>query len=375
MSKKSKVVFFFLWILTAISATAPLAQSVRPSVNSPMIAFTCSEHTSRTTFRMAGICTIRADGTDFRRLTDSHANGKAVIDKQPVWSPDGKRIAFLSNRDRDDNDFDIYLVNPDGSDIRRITHTPRSSSVHITTTPARWSTDSKRLAYIEGTPGKPANLWVVEADGSDQRKLDVGNIPNSVFDWVSPDAIAFVSVRDGKWVLSSVDLNGSAIRPVMSYGRWISSATWSPDRKRIAFSAGHSGSILEDNLYVSEAEGANVIQLTHERGQKTRERRVGAQRLAWSPDGKQVAFTVTTPLAMNSADPVDIYVINIDGTGQHLITTNAHAFSYPAWSPDGKYIAFHSYGQKGPRAGIYVVNSDGSSERFLVEGVDQVWRP
>jgi Tol biopolymer transport system component len=54
---------------------------------------------------------------------------------------------------------------------------------------------------------------------------------------------------------------------------------------------------------------------------------------------------------MNRADPVDVYVINADGTEQRLITAHAHAFSYPVWSPDGKYIAFHSYGEKGQRAG------------------------
>lgn len=375
--KKSKVVGCLAGLAAAmfLSGMRPMAQTTS---RSPIIAFSCSEPISPIARRMGGICTIRADGTDLVRLTGTSAKGKPIIDKQPVWSPDGKHIAFLSNRDRDDYDFDIYIINPDGSHIRRITHIPHSSSEHVGTIPPHWSTDSKRLAYIEGTSGKPPNFWVVNADGSGQRKLDLGTLPNSVFEWITPDTIAFISARDGQWALFSINQKGANIRPVMSYGRmlygYMSSAVWSPDRTRIAFSAGYSPTPYHD-LYVSAADGSNVLQLTNERGEKQYENRVGAQRFAWSPDGKQIAFTMTLTLAMNRADPVSIYVINTDGTGKRLITTNAEGFSYPAWSPDGKYIAFHSYDDRRQRSGIYVVNSDGSNERFLVEGDDQTWRP
>ena len=378
MTNKSKAVLCLAGLAAVMfrSGTRPMAQPSSRSDKSPVIAFTCSESISPIARRMGGICTIRADGTDLVRLTGMQAKGKPVVDKNPVWSPDGKRIAFLSNRDRDERDFDVYTINADGSNIRRITHTPHSSSL-IGTMPPQWSTDAKRLAYIEGT-GKLLNLWVVNADGSGQRKLDLGTLPNSVFEWIAPDTIAFVSERDGQWAVFSVNQHGSDIRPVMSYGRmlygYISSAVWSPDRKRIAFSAGYSPTPYH-NLYVSAADGSNGLQLTYERGDKQYENRVGAQRFAWSPDGKQIAFTMTLTLAMNREDPVSLYVINSDGTGKRLITTNAEGSSYPAWSPDGKYIAFHSYDGRGGRSGIYVVNSDGSNERFLVEGDDQTWRP
>jgi len=375
MSKDSKTFACLVGLVVAMFAPPSTPQSIGEDIKSPVLAFTCSQAISLFERRVGGICTIRADGSDLHRLTDTQANGKPVTDMQPVWSPDGKRIAFLSNRDRDDSFFDLYVIHADGSSIRRITHTPRSGSEHIGTLPPRWSTDSKRLAFIEAAVGKPGNLWVVNADGSNQRKLALGALPNSVFEWVSPDTIAFISERDGKWAVFAVDPTGSNIRPVMNYGRWITSASWSPDKKRIAFSAGDSGIILYDNLYVAEADGSNVLQLTNERGQNRLEHRVGAQSFAWSPDSKEIAFTVTHPLAMNRADPVSIYVINADGTGKRLVTTNAGAFSYPSWSPDGKYIAFHSDGEGHQRAGICVVNSDGSNERFLIEGTGFMWKP
>lgn len=346
--------------LLAFSATSHSAQSIE----TPLIAFVCPSDPG------AGICTIRADGTDLRRLTNVDSAKSIFTDKAPVWSPDGKHIAFLSNRGRDDNNLDIFVIEADGSNIRRVTHTPRSPTMYVQALPPQWSTDGKRLAYIEGSTASAtsiANFWVVNADGSGQRRLEIGKVPNGVFHWLSDGSIAFLSERKGTWALYSVNARGSNIRLLMKYGQAITSAALSPDRKRIAFSSGDSGIILYDDLYVSDADGYNVRRLTHDP-------RVGAQRFAWSPDNQQIAFTVRQRSGMSSPDVIAIYVINADGTNQRKLNKHGHHNDSPAWSPDGGYIAFHSYGGAEP-AGIYVMNADGSNERFLVAGAGHAWKP
>jgi len=76
--------------------------------------------------------------------------------------PDGKRIAFCSNRDGGDNNA-LYVINADGSNLTRI-------SVLRTTFFARWSPNGSKIALISG--GYPASdIYVMEADGSQQTKL------------------------------------------------------------------------------------------------------------------------------------------------------------------------------------------------------------
>lgn len=106
------------------------------------------------------------DGSDVRRLT--HTAGKES--ENPDWSPDGKRIAFDSNRD---GHWEIYVMCPDGSDLRRLTQTPNSlGSEH----PA-WSPNGKRIAF-DSTWSRTSKNWlrtaaiyVMDADGSTVRRL------------------------------------------------------------------------------------------------------------------------------------------------------------------------------------------------------------
>jgi TolB protein len=74
------------------------------------------------------------------------------MDTWPVWSPDGKKIAFTSNRD---GNYEIYLMNPDGSEQRNISQHPGQDNF------ATWSPDSRRLAWISNRDGE-YGIYVID---------------------------------------------------------------------------------------------------------------------------------------------------------------------------------------------------------------------
>src|SRR5690349_4443435 len=83
---------------------------------------------------------------------------------------------------------------------------------------------------------------------------------------------------------------------------------------------------------------------------------------AWSPDGRQIAFSDSSDYGGPAAYPGDLYVMNADGTNVRKLTASGntlHGATWPTWSPDGKKLAFEYRGASGAAA-IYVIRSDGT---------------
>jgi TolB protein len=177
------------------------------------------------------IFVMNADGSGRRNLTDDPAN-----DWGPDWSPDGRTIVF--NSDRDGLPLGGFLVDPDGSHLRRI---PTDAWVEY---PA-WSPDGTHLAFMGGTSAAEYDIWVIDADGTNLVQLTDSPGPDGWPAW-SPDGtrIAFTSVRDDcsysesagcrttgdigphhdVWV---INVDGSALsRVTPEFGQFV---TWSPD--------------------------------------------------------------------------------------------------------------------------------------------------
>lgn len=169
------------------------------------------------------IYVINADGSGLTRLTrDSSWN------EHPMWSPDGKRIAFRSDRS---GNWDIYVMNTDGSRQARLT-----TSASEEDNPA-WSPDGKSIAFDSSTPGN-TEIYAMRADGTKQERLTY----NKAEDWRpawSPDGhyIAFTSDRDELtriWVMNSDGTKEIALSDGESDDE---DPTWSSDGKFIIYSS------------------------------------------------------------------------------------------------------------------------------------------
>jgi dipeptidyl aminopeptidase/acylaminoacyl peptidase len=106
-----------------------------------------------------------------RRLTDMKRSSY-----DPVWSPTGERIAFVSTESGND---EIYTISPDGSDLRRLTWNTWEWDKHPS-----WSPDGKQIVFYSNRESGRTQLWVMNADGSNQRQLMKS--PNNDWDplWV-----------------------------------------------------------------------------------------------------------------------------------------------------------------------------------------------
>ena len=177
------------------------------------------------------IYVVDSDGSNARNLTRDPSN-----DWGPDWSPDGRTIVF--NSDRDGQPMGGFLVDTDGSHLRRIR---TDAWVEY---PA-WSPDGTRIAFMGGTSAAEYDIWVVDADGSNLTQLTDSPGPDGWPAW-SPDGtrIAFSSVRDDcsysdaddcrttgdigphhdVWI---VNADGTGLERVsLEFGQFM---TWSPD--------------------------------------------------------------------------------------------------------------------------------------------------
>jgi Tol biopolymer transport system component len=211
--------------------------------------------------------------------------------EQPAWSPDHTRIAFTSGglvRRKG-----IWVMNSDGSAQRRLT--TRSGDGDPT-----WSPDGRRIAFT-GSSATGSDLWVVPAAGGKARPL-----------------------------LRTLRANESA-------------PDWSPDGRRIALESTRGGS-------------RQVWVLTLASGQARRLTGGGRDSISpdWAPDGRRIAFVTGVRTGWRIA------VVDVDRRRVKLLQTGTPlSVGNPAWSPDGRRIAFQRGGQ------VLTMRADGSDRRYV----------
>ena len=241
-----------------------------------------------------------------------------MADKVPRWSPDGSLIAFRSERD---GNSELYVMASDGSDQRPLTAIPESQQYR-----PHWSPDGARISFVSSsgipaheTESYEANLYVIDADGSNQVLVDSAYGGFWDHDPWSPDGsrLAYVKLREGLEIWMA-DLEDGA-RTYLTDG---SLPAWSPEGSTIAF-----GCLLDHfwDLCAIGADGSGLMQLN--------DATFDDNLAQWSPDGSRIAFWSWREFQQ------DLYVINPDGTGERQLTEfgGGHTFE---WAPDGSVLVF-----------------------------------
>jgi serine/threonine protein kinase len=337
--------------------------------------------------------------TSFNLTEDSRAD-----DTAPAFSPDGRQIAFRSEREGGG----IFLMGATGESVRRLTD--------FGYYPA-WSPDGKSIAYTSADfddplalMGPSSELWVIEVASGEKRLVTAKQVRQP--QW-SPHGyrIAYWSAVGGQRDLWSIAPDGGSVARVTDDVQVDWNPVWSPDGRYLYFSSDRGGAF---NLWRVRADEASGKSLGTPEAVTVG---VGTfpQHLSLSRDGRHVAYAAQVetvklqrigfdPVAATvSGPPVSIFegsmtlanvdpspdgewlagqfvgedngiaVLRSDGTGFRKLVEGPDRYVQARWSPDGKRITFES--NRSGRYQIWSIDPDGSGLRQITDAVADVMNP
>lgn len=306
--------------------------------NGYLLAFTAALKVDLNGIRLGGIFVMRPDGSGLRQLTSFQTldfnyelHGLNLPDDQPSFSPDGTKIVFTSNRDNgpriglSDQGFEIYVMDVNGTNIQRLTNSPGLDTEPV------FSPDGSKIAFTSARSGN-LDIWVMNANGSNPQRLTTSAQEDIEPAW-SPDGtkIAFARVlgKDEKDVFM-MNADGSNQHQLTFASGQDHDPSWSPDGTQLVITSERDGSPpFGDVFKINASTGAPVADLTSDL-------LFGGGDPAWSPDGKQIAFFKDdTPLKIPGTDlvvpPIRMWIMNADGSHKSVFQSQGLLNVHPAW--------------------------------------------
>ena len=309
---------------------------------------------------------------NIRQLTFTGNNAEAY------FSSDGKQIVFQRQEHVDQGCDQEYIMNSDGSGMRRISNGWGRTTCGFFYDGDRRVLYSSTFKHDKACPPRPdqsfgyvwplshLEIYTAKTDGSDLVQLTDNGAYNAEAT-VSPDGktIIFTSTRDGDLELYTMSLDGKNVRRITNRMGYDGGAFFSPDGKRIVWRAGYPAIPADSadylrllhnrlvrpgrvELWVANADGSDARQIT----------RLGGANFApyFHPDGRRIIFS------SNFSDPrsghFDLYLINADGSGLEKVTTHPDFDSFPMWSPDGRKLLWASnrHGREAGETDIFIAD-------------------
>ncbi len=344
-----------------------------------------------------------ADGKNMRQLTSGD-----VIDTAPVFTSDGGRIIFASNRT--DERWDIWSINTDGSGLIRLTNDKTNELAPRTTS------DGNNIVFVSTAGGDHA-IWSMDINGENKKRLTSGGT-GDWFPAMNPDGkeVVFVSTRLGNgdvWTIDSVEKKYHRLTytdlPEFS-------PAWSPDGSKIAYVTNKGG---EFDIWIMDKDGKNKRRLTkgisdRNWGSRFSSRKIletaGYYHLSWHPDGTKILFTEwrdedrrqktedrgqktedrgqktedrgqKTYISVIEFDKNVIERLEVDSSpihdytliGEKELTKGEWEDFAPSFSPDGTSLTFSS--NRGGNWDIWSMEFNGEDLKQLTKGTDDELAP
>jgi TolB protein len=157
-----------------------------------------------------------------------------------AWSPDGSKLCFASNRD---GNIELYVVNRDGSNLRRLTNHPAADTVPT------WAPSGSQIAFVSDRTGAP-QIYTIDADGLGLRRITMSESRE----------IAYAARTGPGNDIKVVELATGQVRQ-LTFGEGTNeSPSWAPNSRHLAFNSTRLG---KTQIFVMARDGKNVKQITN----------------------------------------------------------------------------------------------------------------
>jgi TolB protein len=247
---------------------------------------------------------MNIDGSNATSVSDLVAN-----DTTPVWSPDGSKLVFVSQRD---GNRELYVMDVSGHNLLNLTNHPANDW-----TPT-WSPDGTKIVFSSDRT-RAWELYAIDADGNNLQQLTNDQAGNISPVW-SPDGqyIAFSSKRDGNWEIYRMRIDGSDLRRLTNNDSNDLAPVWSYSGDLIAYETNVEGNV---EIYVMTSAGGNPRNIS-------RLPYANDHGPVWSPDDKRLVFY------SNREGNWDLFSVELDGSDAvNLTNTPDIDEQTPAWRP------------------------------------------